>query len=292
MRASGPYDQGRLPVAALRVDGAHRHCGRCIASSSQPISDAAARSPDRAKLRGETRRSSRSRRGTSISRGCTSRMRETQLAGRADVTLTSAQAVGQSRARARRHHAALRRASRRTVDRRARVSRRCARRRSARHGAARRSTGTAAVLGRSGLRALRSGGVGTLSRGSINGTVSAKGTLAGPQADVESRDPRFAAGSMRRSPRRGTLSLAGERLRHADRRSDDRRQPLLRAGRARRAEGRRSTCASTRRGSASSTSACRAALRGTAQVSGTLARAQPCASMSRERISRTTRTAA
>jgi translocation and assembly module TamB len=210
--ASGPYDRGLLPVSSLRIDVrtdtaevrefdliADLGKGGGISGSGKLLDDGA-------QLALRTKNLNLA--------GLHARMRETRLVGRADMTLEQAQQsvtaeVAQDDLSAR---FAAKRAGER-ID----VPQFTAR---ARGGEA----SGAARLDLSGQRRYSldasfarfdPAAWGSFPRGSINGTVSAIGTIEGPSAEIRLaiRDSRWLEAPL---TAQGTLSLAGERLRQAD----------------------------------------------------------------------------
>jgi translocation and assembly module TamB len=210
--AHGPYDKGRVPVAALRVDvrtdmkdvrtfdlAANLGRGGAISGSGSLVGEIA-----HLKLRT----------GNLDLSGLHSRLRKTHLAGHADLTLSEThQSVTADVAQ---DQIALAFAAQHSGDH-VDVSRFRAR---ARGGEA---TGKARIA-LSGRRAFAADAAfsrfdpsawGDFPPGSINGTVAAKGLAEGPEADVELaiRDSRWLDAPL---IARGTFSLRGERLQQAD----------------------------------------------------------------------------
>ena len=131
--AHGPYDKGRVPVAALRLDV--RTDVKDVRTFGLAANLGAGGAITRERIaRSGHRRSSRSGPATSICRGLHSRLRKTHLAGRADLTLAEAHQSITANVSQDGIGLAFTRAARRRSRQRVAFSRAGARRRSGRHG--------------------------------------------------------------------------------------------------------------------------------------------------------------
>lgn len=209
--ASGPYDQGRLPVAALRVtvrtDAAvHRFDlaadlgrGGAIAGSGE--------------VRGDTAELALSTKNLNLA-GLVSTLRETKLAGRADITAaTEKQSV---KAELREQDITLRFVANRAGERIDVPEFRAAARGGEARGHARIAmTAQRPFSAEASFARFDPAAWGRFPAGSVNGTVSAKGSMVGPQVDlrIAIRDSRLYDAPL---SAQGTLALTGERLREAD----------------------------------------------------------------------------
>ena len=210
--AGGPYDRGLLPVSALRIDvrtdTAYVREFDLVADLGRGggISGSGRLLDNGAQLALKTRNLNLA--------GLHTRMRETRLAGRADMTL--AQAQQSVTAELAQDDLSARVVAKRAGDR-IDVSQFTARARGGEaSGAARLElSGERHYSLEAAFARFDPAAWGNFPRGSINGTVAATGTIDGPSAEVRLaiRDSRWLGAPL---AAQGTLSLAGERLRQAN----------------------------------------------------------------------------
>ncbi len=210
--AHGPYDKGRVPVAALRLDvrtdvkdvrtfglAANLGAGGTITGSGSLVQDTV-------KLTLKT--------GNLNLWGLHSRMRKTHLAGRADLTL--AEARQSITANVSQDEIGLAFTAQRAGDH-VNVSHFRAQARGGEAGGTARITlsGRRAFAANASFSRFDPSAWGSFPPGSINGTVAAKGFAEGPEADVDLgiRDSRWLDAPL---VARGTFSVRGERLKQAD----------------------------------------------------------------------------
>ena len=208
----GAYDRGRLPIAALRME-VHTDAGETRRFDLAADLGAAGAITGSGNLEGERARLALSTKALNL-KGLHSRMRETRLAGRADLSLTRARQS--ATAEISQDEVTLRLVAHRSgnsVD----VPEFSAR---ARGGEASGEahvelSGVQPFSVRAAFRRFDPAAWGDFPPGSINGTVSANGTIATREADVRLAiaDSRWLDAPL---AARGAFSVTPERLRHAD----------------------------------------------------------------------------